>query len=55
MASKVAFVLVLALYVTTGRVPGRCEVLNPDLEVTTGLGRAAAKPPWRQPLDRPTA
>ena len=46
MAAKVAFFLVLALYVSGEKIPGRFELTNPDVETARGAGRVAAKRTW---------
>lgn len=43
MASKAPFFLVILLYLTTGRVPGRYELGNPDLEASRHAARVAVK------------
>lgn len=49
MATRVAFFLVLALYLSGSRVPGRLELFNPDVEVAGAAGRASVKRAWTLP------
>lgn len=49
MATRVAFFLVLSLYLSGSRIPGRLELFNPDAEVTSSGKRVAAKRAWTVP------
>ena len=49
MATRIAFFLVLALYLSAFRVPGRLELSNPDAEVTSSAKRLASKRSWIVP------
>jgi hypothetical protein len=49
MAARVALVLVLALYLSGTRIPGRYELFNPDVEITGTAKRGAAKRAWMLP------
>lgn len=50
MATRVAFFLVLGLYMAGLKIPGRLELLNPDVEVTGVAKRIAAKRPSTAPI-----
>ena len=51
MATRIAFVLVVALYLSGSRIPGRLELSNPDVEVTGSAKRLISKRSWTAPTE----